>query len=229
MRLLLSRPWAFYRLTGVLIAFVAWPLAAAPASEPAAVRPRLNLTGTWQFAADVGDARLGDVKKPLARIKVPGAWQAQGFGKPGGAIPMAKDESPAAYLRNNLTARCLYVRNVVVPENWRGKRVWLVVRRVYQYADVELNGSRMGEHEGFATPFEMDVTAAVRFGQENQIVLGVDNRPRDGRNLRGSGNYACNWGGIGGATARRLLAEGACVAITDRPTAHHGRLRPPRK
>lgn len=162
------------------------------------MRPRIDLTGTWQFAPDVGDANLSQVTKPLKTIQVPGAWQAQGFGTPGGRMRMGPGVMDADYLLHNLTARCLYVRDVDVPGDWKGKRIWLVVRRAYQYTDAEVNGLEVGEYEGFATPFEFDITDAVRFGESNRIVLGIDNRPREGRDLRGCANYTCNWGGIGG-------------------------------
>ena len=96
-------------------------------------------------------------------------------------------------------ARCLYVRAVRVPGEWEGRRIFLCVRRAYRYTDVSVNGKRMGEYEGFCSPFEFDVTDAIKVGQTNQLILGVDNRPRPGRNTLGTGNLYGNWGGIGGA------------------------------
>ncbi len=165
-------------------------------------RPRCDLTGEWIFYADVGDADLAAVTVVPSAIRVPGAWQAQGFGPPGGMIPssvIGSDLSPAEYLRHNLTARCLYVRDVEVPAAWRGQRVFLCVRRVYRYADVTVNNVRVGQHEGFCSPFEFDITDAVECGQSARIVLGIDNRQRDGRDTVGTANYLGNWGGIGGA------------------------------
>jgi hypothetical protein len=78
-----------------------------------------------------------------------------------------------------------------------GKRVFLCVRRVYRYADVTVNGKRVGDHEGFSSPFEFDITEAVRFGLTNQLVIGVDNRPRKDRDTVGMANYFINTGGLG--------------------------------
>ncbi len=103
-------------------------------SAPAASRPRLDLTGQWDFYPDVGDAALDAVTADAGKILVPGAWQAQGYGEPGGSIPssvVGSDITPANYLRHNLTARCLYVRDMSVPAAWQGQRVFLCVRRVY--------------------------------------------------------------------------------------------------
>ena len=167
----------------------------------AANRPQIDLTGTWDFYADVGDAMLGGVTVKPGKILVPGAWQTQGFGPPGGVIPssvIGSDLSPADYLRHNLNARCLYVRDVNVPAAWQGQRVFLCVRRVYRYADLTVNGTSIGGYEGFSSPFECDITRAVRFGRRNQLVLGVDNRARAGRDTVGTANYFGNWGGLGG-------------------------------
>lgn len=165
-------------------------------------RPRCDLTGEWDFYPDVADADLAKITVAPSKIYVPGAWQTQGFGPAGGTIPssvIGSDLSPAEYLRHNLTARCLYVRDVEVPTTWRGQRVFLCVRRVYRYADVTINNTRVGQHEGFCSPFEFDITDAVEFGKSARIVLGVDNRQREGRDTVGTANYLGNWGGIGGA------------------------------
>lgn len=165
-------------------------------------RPQLDLTGTWDFYADAGDAVVPDRQAKPRQILVPGAWQARGYGEPGGTIPSANigpGTSAADYLRHNLMARCLYVREVEVPAAWRAQRVFLCVRRAYRYADVTVNGKRIGEYEGFCSPFEFDVTDAVSFGSRNQLVIGVDNRPRPGRDTLGTANLNGNWGGLGGA------------------------------
>ncbi len=183
--------------TGALVLIIG-ACSAAPRERSFIMRPQIHLTGEWGFIPDVGDSDIRQIKKPMEKIRVPGAWQAQGFGMPGGKMRMGPGVMDADYLRHNLTARCLYVRDVQVPQDWQGRHIWLVVRRAYQYTDAEVNGKKVGEYEGFSTPFEFDITSAVRFGQPNRIVLGVDNRPREGRDLRGTANYSCNWGGIAG-------------------------------
>jgi len=184
---------------GLTAVFLALALGCGTVS---AERAKLDLAGAWDFYADVGDSGLASVAAKPGRIIVPGAWQAQGYGTPGGTIPSANigpGTSPAEYLRHNLMGRCLYVRGVTVPAEWRGQRIFLCVRRAYRYTDVTVNGKRAGEYEGFCSPFEFDVTGAISCGGSNQLVIGVDNRPRRGRDTLGTGNLYGNWGGIGGA------------------------------
>ncbi len=164
-------------------------------------RAKLDLTGEWDFYPDVGDAPLERVTVRPGRIVVPGAWQTQGFGTPGGTMPaslIGANTSPADHLRHNLTARCLYVRAIEIPSSWQAQRVFLVVRRVYARADVSLNAHRIGEYDGFNSPFEFELTDWVLFGRTNRLVIGVDNRPRAGSETYGTANWFANWGGLGG-------------------------------
>ena len=194
----------------------------------AATRPQIDLTGKWDFYPDVGEASLERVTAKPTSIVVPGAWQAQGYGPSGGSIPssvVGSDLTPAEYLRHNLTARCLYVREIEVPAAWRDQRVFLCVRRVYRYADVTLNGQRIGEYEGFSSPFEFDVTDAIRFGQKNEIVLGVDNRQRTGRDTVGTANYFTNTGASAGTSClnpARRIGSRASLPSRASPTARRG-------
>jgi hypothetical protein len=192
-----SIPWhGSFRRVGAWLALLYCVL-----SLHGATRPRLDLNGEWDFYPDVGEATLEAATVKPGKIQVPGAWQAQGYGQAGGSIPssvVGSDLTPAAYLRHNLTARCLYLRGFDVPLEWRGSRVFLCVRRVYRYADVTVNGVRVGEYEGFSSPFEFDITEALCFGQTNRLVIGVDNRARKDRDTVGMGNYFSNAGGFGG-------------------------------
>jgi hypothetical protein len=101
-----AKPYGLIRWAGVWLVLLQCPL-----SLQGDVRPRLDLNGTWDFYPDVGDATLDTATVAPGKILVPGAWQAQGYGPPGGSIPssvVGSDITPAEYLRHNLTARCLF-------------------------------------------------------------------------------------------------------------------------
>ncbi len=194
----------------------AWPLRKGSQST---IRPTLELTGSWDFYPDVGDAPLEKVTAKPGKIVVPGAWQTQGYGEPGGTMPaslISANTSPADHLRHNLTARCLFVRDFEIPFSWRTQHVFLTVRRAYARADVTLNGQRVGEYDGFSSPSEFELTHSVLFGRTNRLVIGVDNRPRAGSETYGTANWFANWGGLGGAVyleARPALRIGDVFAI----------------
>ena len=83
-------------------------------------RPRIELDGVWQFRMDPQGA--GEVEAWHSAgvtfsdtIRVPGCWQAQGFGTPSGI------------LRNHYAGSAWYRRTVAVPAGWNGKSILLTV------------------------------------------------------------------------------------------------------
>ena len=46
-------------------------------------------------------------------------------------------------------------------------------RQVYSGAEVWLNGTRVGSHEGGFSPFEIDVTSAAHIGGDNLLAVKV--------------------------------------------------------
>src|SRR5512145_1000535 len=140
----------------------------ATTSGFSAERARVDLNGQWQFRLDprnegeAGGWQAGNTAFSDS-IQVPGCWQAQGFGE------------RAGILRNHYVGNAWYRRKVVVPSGWKGKVVTLRFGGVSRRATVFVNGTRIGEHDGFSAPFHFDVTAAVRFGAENVIAVRVAN------------------------------------------------------
>lgn len=84
-------------------------------------------------------------------------------------------------------------RPIAVPANWhlaghphhhgtvwyrrrfpaiRGERVWLVFTGVDYYAEVYLNGCRLGAHEGYFQPFRFEVTDLLQ--PQNELLVKVD-------------------------------------------------------
>jgi hypothetical protein len=112
---------------------------------------RLPLDGRWQLT-------LNDLRREVA---VPGAWEVQGF--PRAAAGVAH-----------------YRRAVVIPAEWAGSRVHLWVGAVSYAAEVFVNDAPVGMHEGMWAGFDLDISAAVRFGESNTIELRVVKPGRDG-------------------------------------------------
>ena len=119
--------------------------------------PAISLCGTWRFNPSVEGEFWNDpsfdasIWKP---IEVPGQWFMQGF-------TVDSDKTAG------------YQRDFMIPADWTTQRVKLRCDGVYSDARVWINGHEAGTHEGGTTPFELDVTDFVRFGQSNSIVLSV--------------------------------------------------------
>jgi hypothetical protein len=141
--------------------------AAIPKPEhprPDAMRPHwANLNGPWQFRFDATDEGLkAGWDKPDASgfdrtIVVPFPWESElsGIHEPKGAPKVG-----------------WYRRRFRVPGDFPAdQRVWLRFGAVDWRADVWVNGTKVGDHEGGYTPFEFDVTDAVKRDAENTIVV----------------------------------------------------------
>lgn len=161
----------------------------------------LNLDGTWQFQLDPEDTGVAEgwfaaPGRITGRIQVPGCWQAQGFG------------APLGVQRHYYEGAAWYARQVQVPAGWQGKKIFLLIGGAFTYTTAWVNGLPVGSHEGFSTPFHLDVTAEMKPGAENRIALRVANvrdalRPmrrdlgqRDTSEPTGALNYGALWGGI---------------------------------
>ncbi|MBS1852473.1 MAG: hypothetical protein JST79_16330 [Acidobacteria bacterium] len=160
-------------------------------------RESICLDGSWHFQTDpeslgVRDGWYHSSKSLNGQIEVPGCWQAQKVG------------SPHDGLRNDYEGWGWYKRSVFIPESWHDRQIWLKVGGVSRNAKVFCNGTEVGYHNGFSSPFRVDVSSSIVPGTDNGITILVDNTggssEKSSRNTRPVGcfNYLGNWGGICG-------------------------------
>lgn len=121
--------------------------------RPASAADRLSLEGKWEFAPDPPSGFPAASPAQWKTIRVPSHWEMEGF----------EAESGTA----------VYRRSFSVPPSWKGKRTKLRSEGIYSYAEVWVNGVRAGAHDGGATPFELDVTDALKPGSENTVSVLV--------------------------------------------------------
>ena len=87
-----------------------------------------------------------------------------------------------------------YRKHLNVPAAWAGQRVSLEFDGVFQVAEVFVNGTRVGGHQGGYTGFTLDVTAALQPG-DNVLAVRVNNiwnprlAPRGGEHVFSGGIY----------------------------------------
>lgn len=124
-------------------------------------RNRLDLSGIWDFQIDPDDEGLDGGwsdglpnPRPLA---VPASWNEQ--------YPDLRDHLGAAW----------YELRFQVPESWDDQRVVLRFGSVIYRADVWINGTKLGHHEGGHLPFEFEVDGHLRPDVENRLVVRVEN------------------------------------------------------
>ena len=149
-------------------------------------RDRQDLSGQWTYSKDLYRTGLTDINGWVAKsrmqrardidvaaveakggvdfyefdmdrgplINVPGAWNA--------ATPELRYYDGLIWFQRKFDARLE-----------AGKRAFLRFEAVNYRAYVYVNGKEVGRHEGGFTPFVLEVTEALRAG-ENRLVVGVD-------------------------------------------------------
>lgn len=156
-----------------------------PASVKDVYKNTLSLNGTWQFSPNETDTEW-------ASIQVPGQWSMQGF----------KVDSAAC-------AR--YQKEFEIPQDWKGKRIHLRFDGVHSEYTVFVNGKKTGYHMGGMTPYEMDITDALRSGT-NTVMLKV--RSESEADMLGSlTQYAAHQ--LGGITRKVTLFAVPEVHVSD--------------
>ena len=124
-------------------------------SSPDETSPQLDLSGEWRFTPDPDP----DFFQPKysdhdwSEIKVPAHWMMEGFDSTSGIGG--------------------YRKQLQIPASFRGRRIKLLFEGVYSGAEVWLNGTRVGSHEGGFAPFELDVTDAAHIGADNLLAVRV--------------------------------------------------------
>lgn len=87
-----------------------------------------------------------------------------------------------------------YRKNIIVPEEWLEKRVSLDFEGAYRTAEIYVNGKLVGKHNSGYTGFEIDITKAIKKGQ-NTIAVRLNNlwdsrvAPRAGEHVFSGGIY----------------------------------------
>lgn len=125
----------------------------------------LNLNGTWKFAFDKNDRGVKEKWFDAAdttfdrQILVPFPW--------GSRLSGVKDEADIGWYR----------RDVVVPEAWKGKRVFLVIGASDHDTTCWFAGRRLGGHSGGYLPFEFELTDHVTWGQSQKLTLRAWDAP----------------------------------------------------
>ncbi|HEY3443255.1 MAG TPA: glycoside hydrolase family 2 TIM barrel-domain containing protein [Paludibaculum sp.] len=129
----------------------------------------ISLNGEWAF-------RIGR-EESWRKITVPHTWQV--------------DSSSVNHL-----GKASYRRLFFAPAAWKGGAVRVEFESVYHTARVAVNGRAVGEHIGKGyTAFTLDVTDALKFGEENELTVEVDNSFFDGMLPR---NNSYDWTPDGG-------------------------------
>jgi hypothetical protein len=97
-------------------------------------------------------------------LPVPSNWELHGFG----TLNYFRD------LTNAYNERGLYRHDFTVPDDWSGKRVFLVFQGAMTDTRATLNGQAVGPtHQGGYYQFKYEVTSLLKFGKTNRLKADV--------------------------------------------------------
>jgi hypothetical protein len=150
-------------------------------SEPA--RKSIHLDGLWKFATDPDDTgenegwylpethlptmpREGYALDARGEIRVPGVWSNQGYG------------TATAHAHHNFIGKGWYKKSVKVPSDWQNLRIFLKVTGVMRYSKIWVDQHYLGEHIGFLSIQEHELTPFVKPGHIATITIQVDSKQR---------------------------------------------------
>jgi hypothetical protein len=170
-----------------------WPFVVGPASAGS-----IPLMGRWEFRLDPNNTGASDKwyegasTNGWTSISVPKPWERQGHNfdnlkSPGDApyrAPMSGDKPYNGY--------AWYRKQLLIPENWRDKRLVLRLGKIRDWYRVFVNARPLGEgiraredRQLLADETVSIVPEAVRFGAENTIVIQVYNHNNFGGIIAG--------------------------------------------
>jgi hypothetical protein len=159
-------------LAFILILIVSTSICAQEIPLPEHPRPDFqraewqNLNGTWDFTFDKQNRGIieGWAEGKVAfdqSIQVPFPW--------GSTLSGVKDDADIGW----------YQREILVDQNWQGKRVFVTIGASDWETTLWLDGVMLGTHQGGYVPFSFELTSFIKYGQSQKLVIRVDDARRD--------------------------------------------------
>jgi beta-galactosidase len=177
-----------------------------PSEEP--YRQSICLNGLWQFqpVSLPASFKEGIDSTPTlpadnnryspTPIRIPSPWNVNSFADKQGqggdfrtypSYPKEWESIKMGWLR----------KTFAIPASWKGRRIRLCFDAVAGDAQILVNGKTAGHHFGIFLPFAIDVTDLIRFGETNDLRIGIrkpslfDRRGAYGRRPYQAGSF---WG-----------------------------------
>ena len=92
-------------------------------------------------------------------------------------IPHTTKELPFNYFsEDEYQMVCAYRKVITAPVDWADKRILITFEGAAHYAEVYLNGEKIGEHYSGYTAFTIELTDKLEIGKENLLLVKLDSR-----------------------------------------------------
>ena len=136
--------------------------------RPQLVRERWQtLNGNWDYAITTNELRAPEIFEGQILVPFPVESHLSGVGR-------KLEEHSTLWYRRKFT----------VPPDWKGQRIQLHFGAVDWAANVIVNGREIGSHHGGYDAFSFDLTSALDWAGENELLVAVQD-PTEGDQPRG--------------------------------------------
>ena len=131
----------------------------------AAAQQKKNFNSNWQFFKDKDTSFSNDLSIKNSTVK----WEKI-------SLPHTANIEPIEKVNQQWQGICFYRKFFSISTADKGKHIALQFDAAMQEADVYLNGKHIYNHKGGYLPFYIDISAEVKFGAENNVIVKLDNR-----------------------------------------------------
>ena len=123
---------------------------------------RIYINNDWLFSENFKDDYiLGRIDENMKSVK----------------IPHTVKELPFNYFsEEDYQMVSAYRKEIFAPAEWESKRVFITFDGAAHYAEVYINGEKIGEHYSGYTAFTFELTNKLKFGENNILVVKLDSR-----------------------------------------------------
>ncbi len=162
-------------------------------------------TVTWDFFCTDG-RKSGE----WTTIEVPSHWEQQGFGE----YDYGRDYRTYGKKFEFSKESGIYKHRFTIPENWNGKKIYIVFEGSMTDTEVKINGEPAGPlHQGSFYRFRYDITDKLKAGEENELEVKV-NKWSSNQSVNRAERYADYW--IFGGIFRPVYLEAVPKEFIDR-------------
>ena len=127
------------------------------------------------------------------RVIVPGCWEASGVGEPGKGVPHLCYDSIEQELRHFYSGACWYRKDVAIPADWKGSRLWLKVGGIRSRGWCYVNGHAVALFDAGVGAWKWEITDFAKPGETALVMVCADNAVAARGGIASSKN---RWGGI---------------------------------
>ncbi|HLO12898.1 MAG TPA: beta galactosidase jelly roll domain-containing protein, partial [Pseudoneobacillus sp.] len=119
---------------------------------------KIDLSGEWEiytnFSEPIEQIEVISSYEKWSKMEVPGCWE---------QIERDKKSDGPVWYRKMFT----------VPDNWNNNPIAIHFEGVNYYSEVYLNGKKVGSHEGGWNGFELEISQAIYYSNQNELLVKV--------------------------------------------------------